>query len=406
MTSLPLAGVRVLDLSRALAGPLASSLLGDLGADVVKVEPISGGDPSRAWSPNDGTESLYFAAVNRNKRSLAINLRTPDAREILQRLIANSDVLIESFRPGVLSEMGLDPVQLRKAHPALVIVSISGFGSSGPYRELPGLDQVAQGMSGLISVTGMDKDNTVRVGVPIVDFMTGVHAALGAAAALAGVAHSGIGSHVEISLIETSLSSLVFQAQQYLSTGVIPVPQGNSHPSISPYGAFRTATNPITIAVGTEKHWLSVCEIIGPASLVDDRRFGTATLRSRNKDVLADLLENQLEHHTADEWIDRLRNVGVPCGPIYDVGQALSDPQVESLEIIGQVTRDDGWSTRMLRSPFRLDDERPEIRIPPPVLGEHSADVLHEAGFSSEQVREWEAAGIIANLLFRDKVNG
>lgn len=392
---LPLSGVRILDLSRALAGPWATALLGDLGAEIIKVEGIRGGDSSRSWPPFEGTHSLYFDSTNRGKSSVAVDFYSDEGRELLWGLAMDADVLVENFRPGVLTDMGLDPAALRAARPSLIIASVSGFGTSGPLAQCAGLDQVAQGMSGLMSVTGHDADHPLRVGVPIIDMVSGIYLALGIAAALCGRAASGAGVEVATSLLESALSLSSFQGQGYLSTGTVPEPRGNSHPTLSPYGVFRTGDIPIIIAVGTERHWVQLCELIGLPGLADEADYRTGALRSQNRDRLAEVLEDRLRSRPGRHWIEALRSAQIPTGPIYTYEEAFADEQVQSLGMVTDVTRSDGTVLPLLRGPLSIDRSPLPVRKAPPSLGEDTRAVAAGIGLSAEQIDRLVEAGVL-----------
>jgi crotonobetainyl-CoA:carnitine CoA-transferase CaiB-like acyl-CoA transferase len=390
-----LAGVRVVDLSRALAGPTCTALLGDLGADVVKVEGLPGGDGARSWSPFDGEDSLYFAAINRNKRSLALSLRNERGQALLEQLIGTADVLIENFRPGTLARMGFAPEDLRRRYPRLVIASISGFGSRGPQRETPGLDQIAQGMSGLMSVTG--SDSPTRVGVPIVDSITGVVGALAICAALTSRERTGQGSHVETSLLETAMNMLSFQAQQYLSLGDVPTGNGNDHPVIWPYGTFATADDQINIAAGNEGQWTALCRVLGEPDLATREGYTTGPDRlARRKEVRAEV-ERLLAARPAMQWIPALREAGIPAGPVYSLDQVFADPQVQALEMVEEVTTDVGKVLPLMRGPISVDGIAPPIRKPPPGLGRDSRTVLRELGIEDREIDALVKAGVVGS---------
>jgi len=393
--ALPLEGVRVLDLSRALAGPFATALLTDLGAEVIKTESIKGGDSSRAWPPFENEHSLYFDSANRGKSSIAIDFYTPEGRDLLWQLAMSVDVIVENFRPGVLSTMGLDPDVLREARPGLVVASVSGFGTSGPLSQAAGLDQVAQGMSGLMSVTGADVDNMVRVGVPIIDMVAGIYTALGIAAALAGRARTGHGMEVSTSLLETGLSLAAFQGQRYLSAGEVPEPQGNNHPVLSPYGVFRTADIPVIIAVGNEKQWQQLCELLGEPALAGHPDYSTGKLRNINRAALKGTLEELLATHDGGHWLSVLRAAKIPAGPIYNYQQAFADEQVKSLDMVKTVHRFDGTPLPLLRGPVHMDRAAPTIRKAPPTLGEDTLAVLAGLGLTPEQIAGLVEAGIV-----------
>ncbi|MGP9502027.1 CaiB/BaiF CoA transferase family protein [Specibacter sp. AOP5-B1-6] len=392
---LPLEGIRILDLSRALAGPYATALLGDLGATIIKTESIKGGDSSRSWPPFENDHSLYFDSANRGKESIAIDFYTQAGRDLLWQLAMSADVVVENFRPGVLATMGLDPEQLRAAKPALVIASVSGFGASGPLAQAPGLDQVAQGMSGLMSVTGPDKENMFRVGVPIVDLVSGINTALAIAAALVGRDRTGAGMEVSTSLLETGLALSAFQGQKYLSTGEVPVPLGNTHPALTPYGVFATADIPVIIAVGNEKQWQQLCALLGAPQLADRPEYASGKLRHANESALKAELEELLAARTAGDWLPVLRAAAIPAGPIYNYEQAFADDQVKALDMVETVHRADGTPLPLVRGPISINREAPRIRKAPPALGEDTLAVLTDLALSQEQIAGLVDAGIV-----------
>ncbi|MDJ0317467.1 CaiB/BaiF CoA transferase family protein [Arthrobacter antibioticus] len=394
-SELPLNGIRILDLSRALAGPYATALLSDLGATIIKTESIRGGDSSRSWPPFEDDHSLYFDSANRGKESIAIDFYSPAGRDLLWQLAMSADVVVENFRPGVLSTMGLDPQELRAAKPELIIASVSGFGATGPLAQAPGLDQVAQGMSGLMSVTGADAQNMFRVGVPIIDMVSGINTALGIAAALAGRARTGAGMEVATSLLETGLALGAFQGQKYLSTGEVPVPLGNTHPALTPYGVFATADIPIIIAVGNEKQWQQLCTLLGAPELVQRPEYGTGKLRHANVCALEGELEALLAVRTAGEWLPILRAAAIPAGPIYNYEQAFADEQVKALNMVQIIHRADGTPLPLVRGPISLNRLAPRIRKAPPTLGEDTIAVLADLDLTPEQIAGLVDAGIV-----------
>lgn len=391
----PLAGIRVLELSRAIAGPWCATILADLGAEVIKVEDARGGDTARAWGPFDGDRSLYFDSVNRGKRSLALNLRAPGSIDLIRELIGQVDVLLENFRPGVMTEMGLDPDDLRRQHPGLIVSSVSGYGRIGPERESAGLDQVAQGMSGLMSVTGPDAEHIYRFGVPIVDELAGLFSAVGVLASLVGRGATGDGARVETSLLEAGISAMVFHAQQYLSLGEVPVPQGNHHPVIAPYGAFQASDGPLTIAVGTTRHWEAFCTLISRPELVGRPEFVTGALRKQHYRELATEIERGLQARSVAEWLVLLKDAGIPCGPIYTIDQTFADPQVAALNLVDHLPDDAGRTRPVLRSPLSIDGERPSAHRPAPTLGAQSEEILAEYGIGPERIEELRASGAL-----------
>jgi len=398
--ALPLDGIVVLDLTRALAGPYATALLADLGATIIKVESKKGGDSTRAWPPFEGAHSLYFDSVNRNKSSIAIDFYSPEGAALLRRMALDADVVIENFKPGTMAEMGLDPAELRAEKPSLIVASVSGFGSSGPLAQAAGLDQVAQGMSGLMSVTGEDAEHPTRVGVPIVDIYAGVFTAVGIAAALvgrerSGGAENGAGRLIETSLLEAAIAVSAFQGQRYLSTGEIPEPQGNNHPVLAPYGVFATADIPIIIAAGNDRHFRQLAELLGEPGLADDPEFATGRARSGHRQELTARLEQLLAARPGLEWVDELRRIGIPAGPILNYEQVFRDPQVRHLDMVTRLTRRDGSALPLLRGPITVDGVAPIVRKAPPELGEDTRAVLDRLGLTAEQIEGLLAAGIV-----------
>ena len=389
----PLDGITVVDLSRAMAGPYCTALLADMGARIIKVESVNGGDSARQWPPFEGGHSLYFESANRSKRSICIDLYSAEGREILDRLIADADVLVENFKLGTLEKMGLTPARLEHLNPRLVVGSVNAFGLTGPMKDDAGLDQVVQGMSGLISVTGSEAGDTYRVGIPIVDITSGIVSAFGIVSALLGRSTGHPVGRVSTSLLETALGLSVFQGQRALTLGETPRPQGNNHPTIAPYGKFVTATEPLTIAVGSGKQWRAFCDLLGLAALADDPRFDDGAKRSANRDELKDLVETALTTRTAEEWVPLITAAGIPCGPIYDYPHALATEQVTALGLVRHGRRQDGSPVSILRGPLSLDGVPSEVRSASPALGEHTTEVLRELGYSEEAVARFEADG-------------
>lgn len=394
-TSLPLAGLKVLDLTRALAGPYATALLSDLGATIVKVESIKGGDSTRGWPPFEGEHSLYYDSTNRGKQSIALDFYAPEGQKLLRQMALDSDVVIENFRPGVMAELGLDPAELLREKPELVVASVSGFGQSGPLSQTAGLDQVAQGMSGVMSVTGPDAEHPYRVGIPIIDIFSGLFTTVGILASLIDRQKRGVGHTVSTSLLESALAISVFQGQRFLSTGVVPEPQGNDHPVLAPYGVFATADIPIIIAVGNEKQWRELCELVGDASLADDPELATGKLRTDHRLELKEKLEALLAERNGIEWVELFRKARIPTGPIYNYGQVFEDPQVKHLEMIQKVQRADGSDLPLLRGPISIDGRAPEVRKAPPALGEDSLAVLSDLGLTQDQIDGLLKSGIV-----------
>ncbi|MFM9921258.1 CaiB/BaiF CoA transferase family protein [Lacisediminihabitans sp. H27-G8] len=393
----PLEGITVVDLSRAIAGPYCTALLADLGATIIKVESLKGGDSARQWPPFEGEHSLYFESLNRNKRSICIDFYSEEGREILDRLIGGADVLVENFKLGTLDKLGLTAERLADLNPELVVGSVTGFGQVGPLRNDPGLDQVIQGMSGLMSVTGRPGD-TFRVGVSIADISTGMICALGIVSALLGRSRGHDVSRVSTSLLETALNLSVFQGQRALSLGDAPEPQGNNHPTITPYGTFVTATEPINIAVGNEKQWIAFCDLLGIPDTARDARFVTGALRTANRDQLIPLLDAVLSTRPASEWVEFITGADIPCGPIYDYNQAFATEQVAALGMVQRVQRRDGSALPLLRGPLSMNGEPSAVSSAPPLLGEHTSEVLGELGYSPDDIARLEAAGRLRRI--------
>jgi crotonobetainyl-CoA:carnitine CoA-transferase CaiB-like acyl-CoA transferase len=368
----PLDGILVADFSRVLAGPLAAMLLGDLGADVVKVERPDGGDDTRAWGPPwRGEEATYYLGLNRNKRSLALDLGDPRDVELARRLAGRADVLIESFRPGLMERWGLDGDTLRAANPGLVTCSITAFGTaSEDARALPGYDFLAQAMGGLMSITGEQHGRPLKTGAAVVDLVCGLLAAVGIQAALAERGRTGRGRHVEVSLMDAALMSLLNQGSAWVLGGVVPHRRGNRHPSITPYETYETADRPIALAVGNDRLFGRLCDALGLPELPADERFASNSARVAHADELAELLEAVLRTRPADDWFDALRAAAVPAGPINDVAEAFA-----LAESLGMEPVREAGGYPLPAPPLRLDGERPEIRRPPPRLDEHGDEL-------------------------------
>ena len=368
----PLDGILVADFSRVLAGPLAAMLLGDLGADVVKVERPDGGDDTRAWGPPwRGEEATYYLGLNRNKRSLALDLGDAGDVELARRLAGRADVLIESFRPGLMARWGLDGDTLREANPRLVTCSVTAFGTqSGDARALPGYDFLAQAMGGLMSVTGEQDGRPLKTGAAVVDLVCGLLAAIGIQAALAERERTGRGRHVEVSLMDAALMSLLNQGSAWVLGGVVPHRRGNRHPSITPYETYATGDRPIALAVGNDRLFARLCDALGLPDLPGDERFATNSARVEHADALAELLESVLRTRPAGEWFDALRAAAVPAGPINDVAEAFALAESLAME---PVVEAGGYP--LPAPPLRLDGDRPAVRLPPPRLDEHGAEL-------------------------------
>ncbi len=392
--SLALEGIKVLDFTRYVAGPSCAQLLGDLGADVIKIEGLPGGDPTHESGPFHEGQSTFYLSVNRNKRDLALNLKQPKAREILIKMAANADIIIENFRPGALKGMGLDYEELKKTNPRLIYCSITGYGSSGPGRDLPGFDQVAQGLSGLMSITGSPEAGPIRVGLPIGDICAGLYASIGILGALVQRNTTDQGQLVETSLLQALVSMMVYQGQKYLSLGIVAKGQGNDHPMNFPHGTFKTADNPINIASGNDKMWLVLSELVGRPEMAEDPRYRTNAGRMEHKEELREKLEEVLVTRPSSEWIQEINRAGIPCGPILNLDQVYNHPQVQHLGLVQEVEHPVIGALKLAGMGVNLADSPGTIRKPPPLLGQHSAEILREAGLSEAEIGQLFAEGI------------
>lgn len=379
----PLAGLRVLEFGQIAAGPFAGSLLADLGADVVKVENPSGGDGMRGWPPltsNDDGEvySENFASLNRNKRSIAVDLKNAQELERLCELIANSDVLIENFRAGVMNRLGLGYEDMSRRNPRLVYCSISGYGQTGPYARKGAFDVTVQAMSGLMSVTGEDGRPPVKCGVPVGDFCAGLYAAFAIAAAVAQAKETGRGAYIDCSMLGALIGVAALQTSEFFGTGGGSRKLASAHPRNAPYQAFQAKDDYFVIAAGNDALWQQVAEAVGLPDLVDDPRFATQPLRARNQETLAEILEKQFAARTAAEWLEEMDRRGVPCSPINTYSDILSDPHVADMGLVVPLSLKNGVDTRTTAFPLKMTGYAFEVRLEPPHLGEHTQEVFEE----------------------------
>jgi crotonobetainyl-CoA:carnitine CoA-transferase CaiB-like acyl-CoA transferase len=403
-----LAHVRVLDLSRVLAGPWASQVLADLGAEVIKVERPGTGDDTRGWGPpylrdargEETSESAYFVSANRGKKSITLDLSRPEGQDIARRLAAGSDILLENYKVGALERYGLGYPQLAALHPGLVYCSITGFGQSGPYRERAGYDFLIQAMGGLMSITGEPDGVTgggpMKVGVAVTDVLTGMYAAVAALAALAHRERTGRGQHVDLALLDVQVAMLANQAENQLVTGRAPVRLGNAHPSIVPYQAFATSDGHLVLAVGNDGQFTRLCLVAGHPELASDARFRTNAGRVRNRVALVSILSSILAQRASREWIEELEAAGVPCGPINDLAEVFEDPQVVHRGLRVEAPHPLAGTVPMVGSPIRLSATPVGPPTAPPLLGEHTREVLLDVlGMSEHEVDALRARGVI-----------
>ena len=382
----PLDGVRIIDLTQVMAGPFCTMLLGDLGADVIKIEPPGRGDLSRSLGGAAlrmrGSDNAPFLALNRNKRSVTLDLKSPDGLDALHRLVRDADVLVESFRPGVMARLGADYAAMSALNPRLVYASISGFGQTGPYADRPGFDLIAQGMSGVMSVTGEPGGAPVKCGVPIADLAAGLYAANGIMAALIARERTGTGQHVEASLFESALALSAWETTEFWATGAAPGAMGSAHRLSAPYQAFRARDGHLTIAALTSAQWQSLCPVIGRERLASDPRFATNDARMANVHALADEIESALADGDVADWVRRLLGAGVPAGPISDYAQVFADPHTAARQMVETVEHPVEGAIRTLGFPVKLSDTPAAVRRPPPLLGEHNDEVLSPLGIT------------------------
>lgn len=393
----PLDNTVVLDLSRILSGPICTMTLGDMGATIIKVEPPPHGDDTRLWGPPFvGGISTYFLSINRNKRSIGLNLKTEQGREILWKLIDRADVLVENFRPGVLASLGFGEGAVSQRNPRLIYCSISGYGQTGPYRHRPGYDVVAQGESGMMDLTGLPDGPPLKLGASLADVVAGLYAVQGILLALLARHRTGKGQSVDISLLDGMISTLAYQAMSYFATGRSPTRMGSRHPSIVPYECFQASDGFINVAAANEKQWRSLCNALELPELAVDQRFNTMSGRIKNYAELRPILDQAIRVRTRDDLMRLLGEHGLPVGPINTVAEALEDPHIHAREMVQHLTHPEYGALRYIGVPVKLSDTPGAVLSAPPLFGEHNREVLREAGFDDDQVDGFAQRGVIA----------
>ncbi len=395
---LPLSGMVVLDLSQILAGPVCGMMLADMGADVIKVEKPDGGDDNRrAGPPFIGGQGAGFMAANRNKRSLALNLRDESGRQVFERLLERADVLVENFRPGVMERLGIGYERLSKLKPSLIYCSISGHGGTGPYKDRGGFDLIAQGMSGLMSITGVPDGPPVKVGVPITDISAGIMAANGVLCAYIHAQKTGQGQLVDTSLLEAGIAYTIWESSGYFADGEIPGPLGSAHRVSAPYQAMRTSDGYINIGAPTQRTWEQLCRAIGQEELIEDQRFREPGDRKAREEELAALLEEIFSQQSTAYWLETLEKAGMVAGPINNIAQVYDDPQVIAREMKVDLEDPDLGTLHNIGIPVKLSATPGSIRRRAPMLGEHSWEILTESGFAEQEIEDLFDSGVVVD---------
>ena len=395
----PLKGLRVLDLTRVLAGPTCTQMLGDLGAEVIKIERPGSGDDTRGFAPPvmPGTqESAYFIGVNRNKRSVTLDIATPEGQAIIHQLLADTDILVENFKVGALAKYGLGYEQLHATFPGLIYCSITGFGQTGPYAPRPGYDSLIQGMGGVMSLTGEPDGLPQKVGVPVADLFAGLYGCIGILAALRHREKTGQGQQVDIGMLDTHVAWLANQGMNFLATRENPERLGNQHPNIVPYQVFPTRDGYMVLSVGNDATFKRFCEAFGMEELLADARFATNPARVANRQLVTDTLSPVMQRETTDWWVDKLEGLKIGCGPINTLKQVFDDPHVKARGMEVQMKHSSGEMVTVIANPVRLSETPADYRIAPPLLGEHTSEVLQDLlGMDSATFAMLKKKGVI-----------
>ena len=393
----PLDGISVVDFSQILAGPFCTMLLADMGAEVIKVERPNGGDDTRRFGPPFiNGEGAAFLTLNRNKRSIVLDMKNEQGVEIAKKLVADADVLVQNFRPGVLERLGLGYEAVKAINPAMLYCTISGFGVTGPYKAKGGFDLVAQGMSGLMSITGFPGSPPVKVGVPIADFNTGLYSAYAVLSAYIHRLKTGKGQHIDVSLMESAIAYTLYESATYFATGEVSGPLGSAHRMIAPYQAFATSDGHVNIGAANQANWERMCKAIGREELLEDERFATNADRMAHIEGLTEIMEGTFASRKTEEWVAILEEARVPCGPIYDIQQVYADPQVKAREMEVEIDHPVAGRIKNIGVPVKLSDTPGSIRVAAPMLGQHTDEILGELGFSAGEIANMHESGAVA----------
>ena len=391
----PLKGIRVLDLSRVLAGPFCSMNLSDLGAEVIKIEYPGRGDDTRGYPPFINGASSYYLSLNRGKKSITLNLKKDEAVKIVHELAADCDIVVENFRPGVTERLNVDYETLREINPEIIYCSISSFGQTGPYAQWPGYDLIIQGMSGLMGITGEPDRPPMRVGVAVEDINAGLHGVISILAALRVRDKTGVGQYIDLSMLDAGVTWMTYVAGNYFATGKVPERMGGAHPSIVPYQAFRTGDNKyILIAAGNDRLFAILCKELSLEHLIDDPDYLTNDDRVENRERLISILQEALLTKPRDVWLEGFREKGFPCGPVYSVNEVFSDPQIHHRNMLIEMDHPSAGKIKQISTPFKFSKSGAGLSTPPPMLSEHTHDILEELGYTDEEINELKDKGV------------
>jgi CoA:oxalate CoA-transferase len=391
----PLKDIVVIDLTRVLAGPFCTMTLADMGAEVIKIERPETGDDSRAFGPHQQGESAYFMSINRGKKSLTLNLKSRQGKDIFKRLIQKADVVVENFKPGVMKKLGLDYEKLAEINPRLIYCASSGFGHSGPYSKRPAYDLIIQGMGGLMSITGPNAESPTKVGSSIADIFAGVFSAIGILGAIHNREKTGKGQMVDVAMLDCMVSILENAVARYTTTGQDPVPIGNRHPSIAPFTSVKTSDGFVNIACGNDLLWQNLCKVLDIKELANDERFVTNPLRCENMDKLIPILTEKMEKNTTDFWLEKLEEAHVPAGPINKIGEVLQDPQVIARNMLVELEHPIAGKVQVPGTPIKYSETNNEIQKAAPTLGQNNNDILSELGYSQREIENLLKAKVI-----------